>query len=52
MAKTEENLKSSEEFIRGVLERNFQQKINGEELRAAAERLCEALPDVRQPIAA
>jgi hypothetical protein len=53
MAKTEENLKSSEDFIRGVLERHFKQKIAAEELRAAAERLCEALPNVeREAVAA
>jgi len=52
MAKTEENIKSSEEFIRNVLARNFKQTIAAEELRAAAERLCEALPEVRQPVAA
>lgn len=45
MAKTEQNLKASEEFIRQVLERNFHQKVNAEELRAAAEKLCEALPE-------
>lgn len=44
MAKTETNLKATEEFVRGVLERNFKQTLSGEDLRAAAERLCDALP--------
>ncbi len=44
MAKTEQNLQASEDFIRQVLEKNFRQKVNPEELRLAAEKLCEALP--------
>jgi hypothetical protein len=51
MAKTEDNLKTSEEFIRDVLSRNFNQKIDQESLRAAAEKLCAALPE-RQKVAA
>lgn len=45
MAKTEQNLKATEEFIRRVMEKNFRQKVDDDELRAAAEKLCEALPD-------
>lgn len=45
MAKTEQNLKASEEFIRAVLQRNFKQKVPQEELRSAAEKLCEAVPE-------
>jgi len=48
MAKTETNLKATEEFVRQVLEKNFKQKLSGDELRMAAERLCDALPS-RQP---
>ena len=46
MAKTEENIRSNEEFIRGVLLRNFKQEVSPEELRIAAERLCDALPKI------
>lgn len=45
MAKTEENIKSSEDFIRDVLARNFKQSIDPEALRAAAEKLCAAVPE-------
>lgn len=51
MAKTEQNLKASEEFIRAVLEKNFRQTVPQDALRAAAEKLCEALPE-RQRVAA
>ncbi len=44
MGKTRDNLKASEELIRSVLERNFKQKIKNDVLRAAAEKLCEAVP--------
>lgn len=44
MAKTEQNLKESEEFIRQVLAKNFRQEVKSKELRAAAEKLCDALP--------
>ncbi|MCZ4342718.1 hypothetical protein O4H52_13945 [Sphingomonadaceae bacterium G21617-S1] len=44
MAKTEDNIKLSENFIRSVLEKNFRQKVGSEDLRAAAEKLCAALP--------
>jgi len=45
MAKTEANLKASEEFVRQVLAKNFNQTIKADALRAAAERLCAALPN-------
>lgn len=46
MAKTEDNLRASEDFIREVLEKNFAQKtIDTDALRAAATRLCEAVPE-------
>ena len=44
MAKNEENMKASEDFIREVLKKNFNQKVDPERLRAAAEKLCAALP--------
>ena len=44
MPKNEENLRASEDFIRNVLERHFKQKVKGETLRSAAEKLCDALP--------
>jgi hypothetical protein len=47
MAKTEQNLKASEDFIREVLAKNFQQKVSGDALRSAAEKLCEAIPATR-----
>ena len=45
MAKTEQNIRASEEFIREVLAKNFRQTVRGEALRAAAEKLCDALPE-------
>jgi hypothetical protein len=51
VAKTEQNLKASEEFIRKVLSDNFQQSVDAERLRNAAEKLCSALPE-RERIAA
>ncbi len=45
MAKTEKNLKTSEDFIRKVLSENFKQRVDPESLRSAAEKLCSALPD-------
>lgn len=47
MAKTENNLKATEDFVRRVLEKNFKQSLSGEDLRAAAERLCDALPSLQ-----
>lgn len=44
MAKTEQNIRASEEFIREVLAKNFRQTVRAEELRVAAEKLCEAMP--------
>lgn len=50
MAKTEQNLKKTEDFIREVLSRNFNQTVDGEALRQAATKLCEAVPTFeRQP---
>jgi hypothetical protein len=48
VAKTEDNLKASEDFIRDVLAKNFNQTVDKDALRAAAERLCEALPERRR----
>lgn len=45
MAKTEQNLKASEDFIRKVLSDNFKQSVDAESLRNAATKLCEALPE-------
>lgn len=45
MARSEQNLKASEEFIRRVLAKNFRQEVKPEELRVAAEKLCEAIPE-------
>jgi hypothetical protein len=47
MAKTEQNVKATEDFIREVLAKNFHQKVDGERLREAAEKLCEAIPSAR-----
>lgn len=47
MAKNEQNLKVSAEFIRDVLAKNFRQTVKAEDLRAAAEKLCDAIPDAR-----
>ena len=52
MSKTQENLKASEEFIRSVLLRNFNQKIDADQLRTAAEKLCEAVPGKKEKVAA
>ncbi len=52
MAKTKENVKASEKFIRELLAKRFnQKKIDAESLRAAAEKLCEAVPDSPVPAA-
>jgi hypothetical protein len=48
MAKTEQNLKATEDFIRGVLATNFNQKIKEDALRKAAEQLCDAMPTRRK----
>ena len=45
MAKTEDNLRASEEFIREVLAKNFNQSIEPDKLRQAAAKLCDAMPD-------
>jgi hypothetical protein len=45
MAKTEQNLKASEDFIRKVLSENFKQNLDSESLRSAAEKLCGAMPE-------
>jgi len=45
VAKTEQNLKASEEFIRRVLADNFKQGVDAEKLRSAAEKLCGAMPE-------
>jgi hypothetical protein len=52
MGKTQQNLAASEEFIRSVLMRNFNQKIDATELRAAAEKLCEAVPGKKEKVPA
>lgn len=44
MGKTQENLKASEEFIRTVLAKHFDQKVEPEQLKAAAKKLCDAVP--------
>jgi hypothetical protein len=51
MAKTEDNIKASEDFIRDVLAKNFNQQVDPESLRVAAAKLCEALPE-REKVAA
>lgn len=45
MAKTEQNLKATEDFIRRVLADNFQQGVDADSLRSAAEKLCGAIPE-------
>ena len=47
MAKNEQNITASKEFIRDVLMKNFSQKVDDETLSAAAERLCAAIPEER-----
>ena len=44
MAKTEQNLKASGDFIREVLSKNFRQTVSSDDLRKAAEKLCDAMP--------
>jgi len=51
VAKTEQNLKASEDFIRKVLSDNFKQSVNAEQLRNAAKKLCSVLPE-RESVAA
>ena len=47
MSKTRENLQASAEFIKTILEKNFNQKIKAKDLKAAAEKLCDAVPGKR-----
>jgi hypothetical protein len=47
MAKTEQNVRETEDFIRRVLSENFRQAVDSESLRGAAEKLCEAIPPQR-----
>lgn len=51
MAKTDHNIKASEDFIRRVLADNFQQSVDAEALRGAAEKLCGALPEMEREAA-
>ena len=51
MPKTEPNLKDSEDFIRSVLQRHFRQAVEGDDLRAAAAKLCDAVPQPRRAAA-
>ena len=51
MAKTEQNIRNSEEFIRMVLLNNFRQGVPADALRKAAEKLCEAIPAARSAAA-
>jgi hypothetical protein len=51
MAKNETNLKATEEFIRNVLAKNFNQDVHVEDLRTAAARLCDAMPEREQEAA-
>ncbi len=52
MAKTEQNLKVTEDFIRSVLKTNFKQDVPVEQLRAAAEKLRDAIPAPKKKAAA
>lgn len=45
MAKNDKNLKSAENFVRELLAKHFNQKIDQDRLERAAERLCEAIPE-------
>jgi len=45
MARNEENLQAAERFIRETLERSFGQKLDKDTLRAAAEKICKAIPE-------
>lgn len=47
MAKDDKNLKSAEDFVRSVLAKNFGQSVDSDRLRAAAEKLCDAIPKQR-----
>lgn len=51
MAKNEQNIRASEEFIRNVLEKKFGQRVEADALRNAAERLCDAVPENRRAAA-
>lgn len=48
MTKSKENVEKSEEFIRRVLKEKFNQDVDAEELRAAAKKLCDAVPEVQR----
>ena len=47
MAKNEQNIQASEDFIRTVLANNFKQDVPADALRKAAEALCDAIPAKR-----
>jgi hypothetical protein len=51
MTKTEQNLQAAENFIREVLAKNFNQKVDPSKLKAAAVKLCEAIPELRRKAA-
>lgn len=44
MAKPEKALRDTEAFIREVMQKNFRQEVDEEELRAAAKKLRAVLP--------
>ena len=48
MATTEKNLKDTEAFIRYIMQKNFQQEVTSDDLRAAAKKLRDALPQRRK----
>lgn len=52
MKKTNQSLKkASEEFIRSVLEKNFHQKVQPDQLDQAAEKLSKAIPQLEKQAA-
>jgi hypothetical protein len=44
MTKTKENLAAAEQLIKGILQKNFGQRVEASELRAAAEKIVESVP--------
>jgi hypothetical protein len=51
MPETEKNIVETEKFIRDVLEKNFNQRVDPEVLKAAAKKLRAALPGAQKRVA-
>lgn len=46
MTRTKQNLADAQELVKSVLAKNFNQKVKATDLRAAAEKILEAVPSL------